>query len=719
MSSENEIEEMTIGGQNLEGTEPAAEQTMEGDSPMRSVASLFGLGELAGNMQNAYMPTAAGEPQLMPLMAQGGVELHDGVADMTVMQNSPRTAFNGAEYGVEEEDDGRHIDGPTSYAEKVMECLSPGQVRKLAGLTIEYVKDDVPLEKWPMHEPERIVWLIRNMLKNRDNVVAQGMQVHRVAFEKEQKRCQRLSQEIVEALEDARLAQEAENFAKQEAAEFIAQMEAAGEEVEELRGYLATATQELENLQDYVETMEREMAGMRTELSSFQAARMSGASGYGRRATLLRSDGNLTITGVLQSLKETPSSRTTYNPAQQQQYAEALDILAAQVQIDGENNIQDRMVRTPLKATDLQTVLKEVKEVITKLPKFTQADGEKPEKLVAYVLEVLGHLQQQRTALMDAMRASQDAGGSSTKAMSAYFEIRNRALDAASTQLAKDNIAAAAGDDGSILTKIVEVAFASVSPALAREMAGDIHQHGIRELANKIHVGLASFAAAIRLMTKADPMEMADAFFELALEGSSVFINKECKCLGSSEVFFVERLTTYEAKFGTINAAMYLRACKVRALLKDSKGDQTISACNRALHAKGLYQQELLSWTTLAAVFDEFYEAHVEYERTHGRAKIDARNQKQVLLLTNGTEPRANEAAAGQRKKGVTFMAAAEEGKMVAFARKGEEAGAAGCPSCGLSHRGPCTKQENMCAKYDQAAPYMAKFVNGKTEKER
>ena len=101
MSSENEIEEMTIGGQNLEGTEPAAEQTMEGDSPMRSVASLFGLGELAGNMQNAYMPTAAGEPQLMTLMAQGGVELHDEVADMTVMQNSPRTTFDGARPGAD------------------------------------------------------------------------------------------------------------------------------------------------------------------------------------------------------------------------------------------------------------------------------------------------------------------------------------------------------------------------------------------------------------------------------------------------------------------------------------------------------------------------------------------------------------------------------------------------------------------------------------------
>jgi len=66
---------------------------------------------------------------------------------------------------------------------------------------------------------------------------------------------------------------------------------------------------------------------------------------------------------------------------------------------------------------------------------------------------------QQRVALMDVMRVAKDAGGSSVKAIQTYYSIRNSARDTATTTGAKADIMAAAGDDGRILVKIVELDF--------------------------------------------------------------------------------------------------------------------------------------------------------------------------------------------------------------------------------------------------------------------
>ena len=88
-----------------------------------------------------------------------------------------------------------------------------------------------------------------------------------------------------------------------------------------------------------------------------------------------------------------------------------------------------------------------------------------------------------------------------------------------------------------------------------------------------------------------------------------------------------------------------------KALLRDSKGDPVINTCNRALHTKGQYQQEILCWTTLAPVFDEFYKVHVVYEQAYGDQKIALRNKKETMLLTNGDVYK--EATSGQRKKGI------------------------------------------------------------------
>ncbi len=152
---------------------------------------------------------------------------------------------------------------------------------------------------------------------------------------------------------------------------------------------------------------------------------------------------------------------------------------------DGEDNVQDRMIKTPLKQTDLVLLLKEVVQVVAAMPKFTLAMGERPEKTVTYILDVLGKLGQQRVALMDAMRAATDAGGSSLKAMQTYG-IRNSARNAATTTAAKSDIMATAGDDVRILGKIVELAFVPISTALAREMPGDSNHHGIRDIGDTL-----------------------------------------------------------------------------------------------------------------------------------------------------------------------------------------------------------------------------------------
>ena len=100
---------------------------------------------------------------------------------------------------------------------------------------------------------------------------------------------------------------------------------------------------------------------------------------------------------------------------------------------DDEDNVQDRMIKTPLKQTDLFNVLKEVVQVVEKMPKFTLSMGEKPEKTVTCILDVLGKLGQQRVALRDAMRAAKDAGGCSLKGIQTYYGIRNSVRDAASS----------------------------------------------------------------------------------------------------------------------------------------------------------------------------------------------------------------------------------------------------------------------------------------------
>ncbi len=47
---------------------------------------------------------------------------------------------------------------------------------------------------------------------------------------------------------------------------------------------------------------------------------------------------------------------------------------------DDEDNVQDMMIKTPLKQTDLVLLSKEVVHLLAAMPKFTLTMGEKPEK---------------------------------------------------------------------------------------------------------------------------------------------------------------------------------------------------------------------------------------------------------------------------------------------------------------------------------------------------
>ncbi len=224
-------------------------------------------------------------------------------------------------------------------------------------------------------------------------------------------------------------ASESELIAKEEVDQFVRLMEESGQRIEEFEAELASATQEVENYRSTLESVQLELDNLRFENSRGQA-RIS--EGHDRRATLLRSNGDLTVVGVLQALRGSPKTSSTINPAPQKSYHAELDFLMEQAVEDDEDNVQDRMIKTPLKHTDL----------------------------------------------------------------------------------------VAAGDDDRILGKIVELAFVPISPALTREMPDDSNHHGFLDIGDTLKQGFTSHAAVIRLMTKADPMEMSDDFFELANKGS-------------------------------------------------------------------------------------------------------------------------------------------------------------------------------------------------------
>ena len=315
MSERSEMEE-AIETQASVGTEPVTEQAMLGESPLRTIASLLGVNQQATvplpyefnplRSEDVERPRSA--PPLMGMVVQGVNMQNDGITEFSRMQNNSPNDFNGP--GVEGGDMGQ--EGLDLYEDVVLERLSAEQVKDVARLLIEYVKDEVPIENWEGQPPAKTVNLLRMLLKNRDKVTTEGMQAYRMALEKEFRKSQRLSQEIISAEEEARLAQEAEVTAKEEVNELVRLMEESGQRIEELEAELASATQEVENFRASLESVQQELDNLRFE-NARGPARIS--EGHGRRATLLRSNGDLTVVGVLQTLKGSPKTSSNSNPA--------------------------------------------------------------------------------------------------------------------------------------------------------------------------------------------------------------------------------------------------------------------------------------------------------------------------------------------------------------------------------------------------------------------
>ena len=93
-----------------------------------------------------------------------------------------------------------------SYSEVVLGRLSVEQVKEVVSVLVE--SPPVPVEKWADQTPERIVSLIRKMLKNRDYFITEGVRAVRLALDQEHNRRLNLSQEIVNTEEAVRLSLE-------------------------------------------------------------------------------------------------------------------------------------------------------------------------------------------------------------------------------------------------------------------------------------------------------------------------------------------------------------------------------------------------------------------------------------------------------------------------------------------------------------------------------
>ena len=175
MSERSEMEE-AIETQASVGTEPVTEQAMLGESPLRTIASLLGVNQQATvplpyefnplRSEDVERPRSA--PPLMGMVVQGVNMQNDGITEFSRMQNNSPNDFNGP--GVEGGDMGQ--EGLDLYEDVVLERLSAEQVKDVARLLIEYVKDEVPIENWEGQPPAKTVNLLRMLLKNRDKVTA-------------------------------------------------------------------------------------------------------------------------------------------------------------------------------------------------------------------------------------------------------------------------------------------------------------------------------------------------------------------------------------------------------------------------------------------------------------------------------------------------------------------------------------------------------------------
>jgi hypothetical protein len=157
------------------------------------------------------------------------------------IQNNSPNDFNGADSGVEDGDlgqEGREL----SYEDVVLERFSTEQVKDVSKLLIEYVKDEVPIENWEGQPPVRTVHLLRTFLKNRDKVTTEGIQAYLMSLEKDFRKNHRLSQDIIDVIDEVILAQvaqqsasESELITKEEVDQFVRLLESVQLELDLVR----------------------------------------------------------------------------------------------------------------------------------------------------------------------------------------------------------------------------------------------------------------------------------------------------------------------------------------------------------------------------------------------------------------------------------------------------------------------------------------------------
>ena len=217
-----------------------------------------------------------------------------------------------------------------SEAEEVADRLTPEAVKQMAVLLITYLAGEVPIEKWQELEPRRTVLYAKRVLKARDDAVAQAVENCRAGLDRSHEKGRRLAQEVLIAQDGQRAAEEmeqyaleAEKFAKREVDELTQLLEEDNQRIAELNAELASVTQEMENYRTQASKAKLDLDAMRFQNSE-----------HGRRSTLLRNNDEVTVGGVLQSLKE----RHVRYTAMQQKFGTALDFLAGKAEQDGENN---------------------------------------------------------------------------------------------------------------------------------------------------------------------------------------------------------------------------------------------------------------------------------------------------------------------------------------------------------------------------------------------
>ncbi len=102
-------------------------------------------------------------------MTQGVDWQNDGITDISRMQNSPPIGSN-MEVG-KDGNFGQEQDRWLSYAEEVVDRLTPEGVKQMTVLLITYLETEVSIERWQELAPDQIVQSTRKMLKVRDDSV--------------------------------------------------------------------------------------------------------------------------------------------------------------------------------------------------------------------------------------------------------------------------------------------------------------------------------------------------------------------------------------------------------------------------------------------------------------------------------------------------------------------------------------------------------------------